>query len=66
MRVFASKNIAAAIHPRTKRVEQARYLRDHFGEQKHGWKFHDGSIWRAENVETPKRDPFVYAEGVDM
>ena len=58
--------IAAAIHPRTGAIEQATFLDGHFGARRYGVRFADGSIWRAEDVQVPNKDPFFQAEGVDM
>jgi hypothetical protein len=61
-----SKIISAAVHPRTKEVEQVTFLNNRFGDNLHGVKFSDGSIWRVEEVQTMKHNPFFEADGIDM
>lgn len=51
-----SNFIADAIHPRTKKVEQAEWLDNHFGRHRYGIRFPDGSIYQAEDVRTPNPD----------
>lgn len=48
-----SNYIAPAIHPRTKEVEQAEWLDNHYGRHRYGVRFHDGSIWPAGRVRVP-------------
>lgn len=48
-----STYIAPAIHPRTKKVEDALWMDDYFGRHRYGVKFADGSVWAAREVRVP-------------
>lgn len=55
-----SNYYSSAVHPLTRKIEQALYMDNHFGRHIYGVKFEDGSIWRLEQLpKLPEPDPYT-------
>lgn len=52
-----SDYFAPAIHPLTKRIEQAHYADNYFGRHQYAVIFEDGSVWRLEQLPRWPDDP---------
>ena len=52
---------APAIHPRTKKIELADYLDNHYGGYRYGVRFGDGSIWPIDKVHARRAEEEVAA-----
>ncbi len=52
-----SSYTAPAIHPRTRKIEQAEYLDDYYGRHRYGVRFSDGTVWPIDQIDRPSKPP---------